>query len=406
MIPFTPNNKCNFGAYCKFLEFLNAATKEDITIDLSGVTKAYPNGIVPMICEINYQRRRVGRKVAVVPPSSDIIKELFHSNGWWAYLFEDELPAEHKGGATIPLFSYNNNNELNESINKIVDILARKTQMSKGVHHAFEWTINEIAGNVLSHSAAHCGWIQSVTYRDHNSISMVVADRGVGIPYTMKRSFEADSDTALIMKALERGVTSDPDNGQGNGLAGALSITQANKSNLRILSGRGLVNAVKGQLHGQKFQENHRGTYVEFEIKTNEEIDLPSVLWGHTPIGRFDLLYETAGEEMRIRLKDEMITFGNRQTGNEIRQLLMNVANANPGIKIAIDFEGIGLVSSSFADEVFGKLFIHVGPVDFSKVFSMHNLTDINRSIVNMAIMQRMAQYAGKVTPVFKNERK
>lgn len=398
------NDKLNFGGMVQFMAKFNGAQCNEMTIDFSRVERAYPNGIVPIICEISHQRRSVGRKIAVIPPKSEQLRELFHSNGWWAYLFEDESPADHKGGSTIPLYAYSNSKELNEAICKIVDILARKTQMSKGVHHAFEWTINEIAGNVLTHSAARCGWIQSVNFKENDTISMVVTDRGVGIPMTMKRMFKLENDVSCIIKSLEKGVTSDPENGQGNGLAGALSIAQANNSNLRIVSGRGYVHVSKGEIHSEKFHENYKGTYVEFEIKTNQEIDLPSVLWGHMPLGRFDSKFETDGPDMWIRLKDEMLTFGNRQTGKEIKQLLVNVSRAHPGTKVVVDFDGVGLVSSSFADEVFGKLFVDIGPVDFSRVFVLHNLTDINRSIVNMAIMQRMAQNAGNVTKVNKGD--
>jgi hypothetical protein len=394
------NKKLNFGAMLEIIHQIYECQSNEICIDFSNVERAYPNGIVPLICEISYQRRNVGKRISIIPPKGEQIQEIFHSNGWWAYLFEDEVPADHKGGSTIPLYAYGNNSDLNEAINRIVDILARRTQMSKGVHHAFEWTINEIAGNVLTHSAAKCGWIQSVNFKENNTISMVVVDRGVGIPFTMRRGFKLDTDVSCIMKSLEKGVTSDPENGQGNGLAGALSITQANQSDLRIVSGRGYVHVEKGEIHGEKIHSAFKGTYVEFQIRTDSEIDLPSVLWGHTPLGRFDLKYETEGPDMWIKLRDEMQTFGNRQTGLEIRQLLINVSKANPGTKIVIDFDGVGLVSSSFADEVFGKLFVAIGPVDFSKVYTLHNLTEINRSIVNMSIMQRMAQMVGNVTKV------
>jgi len=45
--------------------------------------------------------------------------------------------------------------------------------------------------------------------------------------------------------------------------------------------------------------------------------------------------------------------------------------------KIVIDFEGIHLISSSFADEVFGKLFFDLGPLDFSNKLELRNLDGI-----------------------------
>jgi hypothetical protein len=61
------------------------------------------------------------------------------------------------------------------------------------------------------------------------------------------------------------------------------------------------------------------------------------------------------------------------------------------GNKVVVDFVDIHLVSSSFADEVFGKLFLDLGPIDFSNKLQLKNMDATVKLLVEKAITQRMA---------------
>src|SRR6476620_6288661 len=50
----------------------------------------------------------------------------------------------------------------------------------------------------------------------------------------------------------------------------------------------------------------------------------------------------------------------------------------------------IHLISSSFADEVFGKLFLELGPLDFSNKIELKNLDGTVKLLIDKAIIQRM----------------
>lgn len=56
---------------------------------------------------------------------------------------------------------------------------------------------------------------------------------------------------------------------------------------------------------------------------------------------------------------------------------------------IVIDFSGIGVVSSSFADEVFGRLFVKMGPGAFMRRIEMRNVDSIVEGLIDRAIVQR-----------------
>ena len=60
--------------------------------------------------------------------------------------------------------------------------------------------------------------------------------------------------------------------------------------------------------------------------------------------------------------------------------------------QIIIDFEGVGIVASSFADEYLGKLVQHFGFVVFNNLFKIINIGKENMAIVNRSIMQRNSQ--------------
>jgi hypothetical protein len=57
---------------------------------------------------------------------------------------------------------------------------------------------------------------------------------------------------------------------------------------------------------------------------------------------------------------------------------------------LVVDFEGIPLILSSFADEGFGKIFLLISPIKFMQRVFLQNMSDIVESLINKAIAQRM----------------
>lgn len=68
--------------------------------------------------------------------------------------------------------------------------------------------------------------------------------------------------------------------------------------------------------------------------------------------------------------------------------------SARPNKPLLLDWSGIPLVSSSFADELIGKLFAFLGPLAFSARVRNINMEMVVRGLVDKAIMQRAAQTA------------
>jgi hypothetical protein len=77
-------------------------------------------------------------------------------------------------------------------------------------------------------------------------------------------------------------------------------------------------------------------------------------------------------------------------SGKPVQTKLLNLLKMTSSGTILVDFAGVPLLSSSFADEAFGKLFLSVGPVKFMQKVRLHNMIDTVEGLVNKAIAQRM----------------
>jgi hypothetical protein len=97
-------------------------------------------------------------------------------------------------------------------------------------------------------------------------------------------------------------------------------------------------------------------------------------------------------DEVQFTLKTEATSFGSRLAGTPVRNKLVNLVRMCPGQRIIIDFTDVPLVSSSFADEVLGKLFMELGPMTFAQRLDFRNLSSIVRQLTDTAIAQRMSK--------------
>jgi STAS-like domain of unknown function (DUF4325) len=111
----------------------------------------------------------------------------------------------------------------------------------------------------------------------------------------------------------------------------------------------------------------------------------------HRPIDFIETSYETNDiGDIIFKMIDESSSFGSRVSGKPVRNKLLNLLGMNTSGIISIDFEGVPLLSSSFADEAFGKLFLSIGPMKFMQRIKLVNLTGVAEGLINKAIAQRM----------------
>jgi hypothetical protein len=90
-------------------------------------------------------------------------------------------------------------------------------------------------------------------------------------------------------------------------------------------------------------------------------------------------------------VKKELLSFGSREAGRAGRTKIANLMEGNSR-SVICDFEGINLISSSFADEVFGRLFVELGPLAFSRLCQFKNVDSTVRGLIDRAVLMRIKQ--------------
>lgn len=82
---------------------------------------------------------------------------------------------------------------------------------------------------------------------------------------------------------------------------------------------------------------------------------------------------------------------GTRQAAERVRHKVSNIIREGDKL-LVLDFENVNLVSSSYADELIGKLVAEIGFSVFNSYCQLRNLSSLNQQVVDRSVQQRMAQ--------------
>jgi hypothetical protein len=257
----------------------------------------------------------------------------------------------------------------------------------------------EVMENPLTHAESKSpAWFQATAYKRH--VNFVVVDSGVGILTSLRTGHPGiKDDVEAIRLAAEFGVTRSREIGQGNGLGGCRAITQHNRGLFIIWSGVGSLEvstAGKGEPVTERGPTEvvHQGTIVELQLNTDVPIDNLPRLLGHrhmVTMAELDGL-RPSGDSTLFRVVDEIEGFGSRQHGRALRNKVLNIWDAARDLPITLDFAGVPMVSSSFADEAIGKLAAEVGGDVFSRSFQLTGASNTVRSLLAAAIERRVGE--------------
>ncbi len=397
--------RINPQAHGQFMWCLNDCLEkgyEDIVLDLSQCEAAFPNGVLPLIAGVD-DLRRGHRDVSVALPTADYLQRLF-LNANWAHLLEpDRYPrSDTSHPRHVPARRFRDAKQQYRLVGEALDVLLGGIPaFQRDDLSALEWSMNEITDNVLNHAECDVGGILQVsTFERDRKVTVGVADSGRGILESLRESHsELQDDVEAIYKALVAGVTRHNDDGQGNGMAGALRIATRSGGYIEITSGRAQVvcRPEESSPYQRGPQQRFQGTFVYFEIDLDSELELSEALaFGgepHQPIDLVETLYETEdGNAISLRLRDEQVGFGSRMAGRQIRTKCLNLLDAEPDKPLLLDWEDVPLISSSFADELVGKLFAELGPLAFSARIRNIGMRRIVHDLIDKAIMQRAGQ--------------
>jgi hypothetical protein len=380
-----------------------------LTLDFQKTERAYPEGVVQVVALTDHLRAR-GMHFDVILPDDKSLRGVFEANNW-AHFMSPLLHARGSDGGDrhLPLRRYTTAQEQQLIVDEALELLLHQMKVERTVLHALEWSLNEITDNVLNHAEApDGGLVQIVTYRTQRRIQFAVADNGRGILASMRETSPGlRRDTDAIGEAMKQGVTRNIEKGQGNGLAGALRIATGSHGSMTIVSGRGEVRVTsrpgraghRNQPIGRWKDEAFAGTMVFVELGLDQLVDLEEALdfgSGGPDFDYLDARYGDDTEDVELSVSEESVGFGSRAAGQALRTKIDNLLRAKPQSTIVLDWDGIPLISSSFADEVLGRLFVELGPVSFAGRIRSVGMEKLVRQITDQTIFQRAAQAARK----------
>ncbi len=257
---------------------------------------------------------------------------------------------------------------------------------------AVECSLGEIMDNVVNHSQSPVGgFVQATAYKTSNRVEFVVADAGIGIPGSMNISDHAQA----IRQAIGEGVTRDKSQNAGNGLYGSYRVATLSGGQFEInfLGGSLFCKENEGEIVSRGNRIPYCGTSVRCGINVSDPELLGKALkfkgrLHDPPSDYIERKFENEEGELIFSIKDEaQRDTGSRQGGKRIRGMIENLLREHR--PVVLDFDGVGVVSSSFADEVFGRLFVEMGPRAFMTRIQMRNVDPTVEGLIDRAIMQR-----------------
>ncbi|MCY4047530.1 MAG: DUF4325 domain-containing protein [Candidatus Dadabacteria bacterium] len=330
-------------------------------------------------------------------PEQEEAEKLFRNANWAHFIAPEEFENSPLITEThLPATRFTNHDEQNKAVDDTLETLLNNYKFNKDQTNAIEWSLNEITDNVLTHAQSSIGGIVQV--QGHIDpppyIEFIVADAGIGI----RQSLGMDNAEDALKRAIQEGVTRDSKDNAGNGLFGTYQV-------VTVSGGWFCLSSDKAQLKGNKesgmktdpFTIPHTGTSVICRIDLRDPDLLEKALvfggekkeasgfyWKNRFSGNDDVM-------KFVMVKECNYGFGSRHSGRKAKNLIDNIIANTDNEVIEFDFEGVRIISSSFADEVFGRLFYDLGAVQFMHRIRFRNITPNNALLIDRAIAQRAA---------------
>lgn len=383
------------------------ATDSPLFVDFSEVSNIYPNGAVPFAIVYQFllaHNHKIGllgydrfiEATRIIDPPFATAEELNKGpvkNIVWRYtLDQTHLLAD-----------------------RFVEFLAENISCAPSTLPSLSWCLYEIMDNVFWHSGSDTGYAMMQIHKDHPWCAITIGDDGMGVlhsfenghVYRAKKDYmknglteldEKPSDEYEALKlAINQSITSRAGN-MGNGLYGLARVVGLNKGQMSIYSGTGHLDYKDERFTGSDTkkcptleQPNHAGMVVDWQLDLSSSVDINDVL----ETSKYeDVLLEKIiddNDEYRVKIRDLGPDIATRGSAAKTRTRLVNYLNAGAPY-LVLDFQGVNLVSSSFADEVLGKLAVELGTEPFQRRIKYDNLSQIVEGIIKRAIHQRRTE--------------
>jgi len=360
----------------------------DFTINFQEVQGAFPNVCAPVAGILEYYRFERGFDFEF----TNVPEFVAHTKTLSPLVYGlDQLS---RPSPLNTVWKFATASEIHSLVDVCLDEVSRAAVCEAGVIQGLEWCLNEVMDNVLQHADTTHGYMMAQIHSGARHIAICIYDYGQGIYNSLRNSPHAPRNTVdAITIALKEGVTRDKSVGQGNGMWGLYNIVRSNSGLLNITSGSGFFG-----LHGTELKTSSKVpflstsnncTTVDFQIDFDKIISIADALGGYKPVNaRIENLQDEQNNVV-YKLAEKASGTGTRQSGAGIRNEIMNVLRQSNSI-VVLDFKGVSVVSSSFADELIGKLAAECGLVTFMQRFKLVGMNETVQAITNRSVTQRL----------------
>ena len=390
---FSLRNPLTVGSFLHELRIGMARGFEEFELDFGSVNAAYPNVCVPIAGLLDHYRS------VDIDFSYTGAKDFLASTAILQPLAVSDCQPELAKRPLNTVWKYSTAEDVSLLVNAFLQEVSRSAVCESGVIEGLEWCINEVLDNVLQHADVECGYVMGQIHPTTRHIALCIFDSGRGIFNSLKASRHAPrTPLDAITLSMQEGVTRDNNVGQGNGMWGLHNIVRANSGSLGISTGKAMYrisHANDEPSISEKIpfvSHDKHCTTVDFQIDFERPIAVAQALGGYEPVNfRVEDLEDNAGNII-YPLANRSTGTGTRMSGIAIRNELLNLSRQSSNV-IILDFSDVAVVSSSFADELIGKLVADVGFISFTQRFRLRNMNDFVEAITNRAVAQRLSGF-------------
>jgi hypothetical protein len=291
--------------------------------------------------------------------------------------------------------------------NLLMQSLTNEVVCEAGVIDALNWCIYEVLDNVFQHSQASSGYVMAQLHAKRRTFVIAVGDSGRGIHRSLAMATDQSKvdrsqlSTAhlAIAHALQQGVTSKGNLNQGNGLHGLRRSVEINGGSLTVASGRGIWSLNGGTVRASTDParpvldpETSHSTIVDWRLDCATAVSINDALGRPEQASQLLEEIEVGPNHYRIDATDIEPLVGSRQNGEKVRTRINNYLRAGAS-QIVIDLSNVGVISSSFADEVAGKLAEDLGESEFRRRIFFDRVSPTNRGLIDRAIELRLKDF-------------
>jgi len=313
------------------------------------------------------------------------------------FRYRENFERHVEGGRFIPLHTVENTNDCVKVINRIGDLVLHHFDNAREFFPAMEWAVNEVVDNITIHAqtpvpGVACGQF----FPEKGRVEIGICDMGRGIKASLTERYELWSHGDAITKALERGVTRNPEVGQGNGLAGTLEIANANGGTFHIWSGDACFKMSRGIEPKFTIIPETRGTGIYLSLDATKPVNLRTDTFiGASQFGDNESTYIYSDSERvttgdGLVVADECFHTGSRPPAKDLRRKILSLLPDVERHPLLLNFAGVRSASSSFLDELLGRLVLELGVPVFKNKVTIINMSDTLKQMANVVIKQRL----------------